>query len=63
MNTDHKKLAHDLRNELGTIANYAQVLELSLDKKEGKNELEVTREILAAIKKMDALITEVLDKE
>jgi light-regulated signal transduction histidine kinase (bacteriophytochrome) len=56
---DLHKLTHDIRNIMGAISNYAQVLELSLDESTMGKEVEVVRAILGSIKDMDALVTKI----
>jgi|GEM_PF-2666156 len=52
------RLAHDLRNALSSIYSYSQLLQLALSKKGMSEEEKIAGSIRKAAKKMDAMITE-----
>ena len=60
-NPDLRQFSHDLRNELGTLYNYVQLLELSLTKKGVGKEVDIAREIAKSVKKIESLIEERID--
>ena len=51
------KASHDLRNALGIIYSYAELLELMLSKPETKNEHESAQALLQSVRDMEVLLT------
>jgi nitrogen-specific signal transduction histidine kinase len=61
IDTDSEQLSHELRNLLGEIYNAAQLLELSLTKKEMDKERDIAREIVRSVEKMEKVLKENFD--
>jgi signal transduction histidine kinase len=56
------KTSHDLRNALSVIYSYAQLLELSLERPDTREELASAQGLSHAVKDMEALLTERVDE-
>lgn len=60
---DLRVFAHDVRNMLGGISNYAQLLEMILDKHGLQNEKESTQTILELVGRINELVALHIDTQ
>ncbi len=58
---DLRIFAHDIRNMIGGISNYAQLLEMMLEKHGLETEKESTQTIVELVKKINELVAKHID--